>query len=226
VEAAPLSTISPTKGIDLSRENAFLTIWTRPRATIRGIVDTNPTFRVLPLTYAGGILQALQTESVLNLGDRLSIPVILLIAIVSGPLVGLISLYVGAWFVAVTSRPLGGRADLREVRAALAWSSVPLLATSPLWIIRIAFLGRQLFTLAKPSLLSDPALIIMVLATGIFEIVLSIWWLVLTAKAIGEVQRFSAWMAFGSLLVILVSILVLMVILGIVFYFYAPDMSL
>ena len=84
--------------------------------------------------------------------------VIFLIAILLGPLVGLISLYVGAWFVAVTGRVFGCRAESRDVRAALAWSSVPLLATGPIYLIRIAFLGREMFTLAIPTLFAHPAL--------------------------------------------------------------------
>jgi Yip1-like protein len=210
-----------TEGIDLSQENPFFTIGTRPRATIRGIVDRNPTFRVLPLAMAFGILQVLQIESLQNLGDRLSVPAILLIAVLFGPPGGLISLYVGAWFIAVTCRPFGGRADSTEVRAALAWSSVPLLATVPLWIMRIVFLGREMFTAAKPSLYTNPALIILVFVTVIPEFVLSIWWLVVTLKALGEVQRFSAWKALGSVLV-LVSIFILMVVLGIIAYFVLP----
>ena len=185
------STTSPTKGIDLSRENPFLTIWTRPAATIRGIVATDPTFRVLPLAFAGGILQVLQTEYSLDLSARLSVVVIFLIAILLGPLVGLISLYVGAWFVAVTGRVFGCRAESRDLRAGLAWSSVPLLATGPIYLIRIAFLGRGMFTFAIPSLLSNPVPLIPMFATMMLEIVLSIWWVVITLVTLGEVQGFS-----------------------------------
>ena len=123
------STATPTQGIDLSRENPFLTIWTRPRATIRAIVNTNPAFHVLPIAMIGGILEALQLESLVFAGEQITVPIILLIAVVVGPPLGLILLYAGAWIVQMSCRLLGGQADSREVRAALAWSSVPLLAT-------------------------------------------------------------------------------------------------
>jgi Yip1 domain len=217
-------TTSPPKGINLSTENPFLTIWTRPRATIRGIVNANPAFRVLPIAMIGGMLEMLQLESLVFAGDQLSVPIILLIAVVIGPPLGLIFLYSGAWIVEMSCRLLGGQADSREVRSALAWSSVPLLATIPLWMIRLAFLGRELFTVAKPSLSSRPALAYFLAATAIPEIVLSIWWMVVTVKALGEVQRFSAWKALSSMILLLVPPIVLILILAIVAYFFLKNL--
>jgi hypothetical protein len=190
--------------------NPFLTIWTKPRATTRAIVDTNPAFRVLPLAILGGVLEALQLESLVFAGDQLTVPITLLIAIVIGPPLGLVLLYAGAWVVQMSCLLLGGQADSREVRAALAWSSVPLLATLPLWIIRLPLLGR---------VSAHPALIYPLVATFVPELILSVWWMVITAKALGEVQRFSAWRAFSSMLLLLSPFVILIVILAIVAYF-------
>ena len=218
------SATTPPKGIDLSKENPFLTIWTRPRATIRGIVNTNPAYRVLPIAIAGGVLEALQLESLVFAGEQLTVPIILLIAVVIGPPLGLIFLYAGAWIVATSCRLLGGQADSREVRSALAWSSVPLLATIPLWIIRLALLGRELFTFAKPSISAQPALLYPLVATVVPELILSIWWMVVTVKALGEVQRFSAWRALSSMLLLLAPVFILVVILVIVAYFLLKNL--
>jgi hypothetical protein len=208
-----------TAAIDLSRENPFLTIWTRPRATMRAIMSSNPAYRVLPLAIAGGMLETLQFESMLFVGDQLSVPAIVLIAIILGPPVGLALLYVGAWLVAMTCRLLRGQANSREVRAALAWSSVPLLATGPIWILRLALLGRELFTVEKPSLMSSPGMAYFLIATFIPELILQVWWLVVTVKALGEVQRFSAWKALTSMLLLVAPFVILIVILSIVAYF-------
>ena len=62
-EGESSTTVNETPRIDLSRESPFLTIWTRPRATIRAIVNTNPSFLVLPIAMVGGILEALQIEA-------------------------------------------------------------------------------------------------------------------------------------------------------------------
>jgi Yip1 domain len=215
--------MSQTTGIDLSRENPYLTIWVRPRATIRGIVNKDPSFRVLPIAAAGGILQALQLAVLFLAGDQLSVSMILFLCVLIGPPLGLVLLYLGAWIVELSCRMLGGQADSREVRAAMAWSSVPFLATAPLWIIRIALVGKELFNF-KPGLVSSAALAYLVAATTVPEVVLSIWWLVATLKALAEVQRFSSWRAAGSMLLLLAPFVVLIVIVAIVAYFLVKNL--
>jgi Yip1 domain len=191
---------------------------------MRGIVDTNPDFRVLPLAMAGGILEVIQFESLLCAGEQLSVPAILAVAVALGPPVGLVMLYVGAWLVEMSCRLLRGQADSKEVRSALAWSSVPLLATIPIWIIRVALLRRELFTLEKPSFFANPMLAYVVAATFIPELVLQVWWLVITVKALGEVQRFSAWRALNSLLLLTAPPVLLVVILVIAAYFLLTNL--
>ena len=145
--------MTQTTEIDVATENPYLTIWMRPRATIRGIVNQNPSFRVLPIAIAGGILQAIQLEVLFWAGDQLSVSMLLVLCVVLGPLLGLILLYLGAWIVELSCRMLGGQSDSAEVRAALAWSSIPFLATTPLWIIRFAsrWQGTFYFREAKSS---------------------------------------------------------------------------
>ncbi len=216
--------MSQTTGIDLSKENPYLTIWMRPRATIRGIVNKNPSFRVLPIASAGGILQAVQVAVLFLAGDQLSVSMILVLCVVLGPPLGLILLYLGAWIVELSCRMLGGQADSREVRAALAWSSVPFLAMTPLYIVRIALVGKEFFTFEKPRLLSQPVVAYLLAATAVPEVVLSIWWLVVTLKALAEVQRFSAWRALGSMLLLLAPFVVLIVIVAIIAYFLVKNL--
>ena len=213
--------VKDTPRIDLLQASPFLTIWTRPRATIRSIVEQAPTFRVMPIAIVGGIVQALQIESLLSAGSQFSIPVILLIAFVVGPPFGFILLYAGAWIVELSCRLLGGKANSRDVRAALAWSLVPFLATIPLGIIRIAFLGRAMFIFGSVDPFAHP---ILVYGTGIPELVLSIWCLVVTVKTLGEVQRFSDLRAFNSMLLLLVPPVVLIVILAVAAYFIVKNL--
>lgn len=141
----------------------------------------------------------------------------MLIAVGLGAPLGLILLYAGAWLVEMSCRLLGGQARSADVRSALAWSLVPFLATIPLWIIQIAFLGRDRFVLGKLDIVSHPVL---VSATGIPELVVSIWCLVVTVKVLGEVQRFSDLRALNSLLLLLVPPIALLLLLGVVAYFF------
>ena len=132
-EVVKTSTIG-TIGIDLSTENPFLTIWTRPRATIRGIVNTDPRRYVVPLAMAGGIVHMLERAVGRNAGDTLPLATILLFLVLLGPLSGLIGLHLLGWSLGVTGRWIGGRATWEEVRSAVAWSNVPVIAAGPILI--------------------------------------------------------------------------------------------
>ncbi len=201
-----------TQGINLAIESPFRTIWTRPRATIRGIVNTDPTLYVLLLSVVGGVIQALDNASTRNAGDRLALPAILMTAIVAGAIGGPIGLYVGGWLLRLTGRLLGGRAKAEEVRAAIAWSTVPVAATIPIWAIQLGVAGREMFTTETPTLDANPALWLVLIPSFVLEVILGIWAFVIVLKCLGEVHRFSAWRALASILILLAP-LVLVVIL-------------
>jgi hypothetical protein len=209
-----------TKGIDLTTESPFLTIWTRPRATMRGIVDTNPYLHVIPLAMVGGIMQTFARSVQRNAGDTLSLPAILALAVLVGPIGGLIGLFAGGWFMRTTARWLGGRATPYESRAAIAWSTVPVLVTLPVFVAQIALFGRELFTRETPTIDSNPAFRILLMASGLLEVIMGIWSFVVLLKGTAEVQGFSAWKALMSLILIGLVIIVpiaLLVILALAF---------
>jgi hypothetical protein len=206
-----------TTGIDPTAENPFLTIWTRPRVTIRRIVDTNPSLHVVPLAMAGGVIQTIDRAVQRNAGDVLSLPAIIALAVFLGPFGGLIGLFVGGWFTRTTGRWLGGRATPEQVRAAIAWSFIPGLATIPILIVQIGFFGRDLFTQSKLTVGSDSFLTVVLMVTGVLEVVLGIWSFVILLKCVGEVQGFSAWKALGSLILIFLVIFVPIMLLVILF---------
>jgi hypothetical protein len=211
------SATAHTSGIDPAAENPFLTIWTRPRATIRGIVDTNPLLHVVPLAMAGGVVQTIDRAVQRNAGDVLSLPAIIALAVFLGPIGGLIGLFVGGWFTRTAGRWLGGHATPEQVRAAIAWSFIPGLATIPILIVQIGFFGRDLFTQSKLTVDSDSFLTVVLMVTGVLEVVLGIWSFVILLKCVGEVQGFSAWKAFGSFILIGLVIFVPIMLLVILF---------
>ena len=171
---------------DLSVENPFLTIWTRPRATIRAIVDKNPSYLVVPLAMAGGVVQALDRAAQRNAGDKLPLAGILVMAFALGPIFGVAVLYIGTAMLSWSGTMLGGRAESEEVRAALAWGQVPALASIPIWLIQLGLVGREMFTSDTPTLAANPVLGLALMATGLIEITLGIWCFVVMLKCLGQ----------------------------------------
>jgi hypothetical protein len=202
--------------------NPWLTIWIWPRKTIREIVDADPGYRVTLLAMLAGFAQALSEATSENMGDTLSLPIIFLLCAILGPIGGLISLYVMAGLWRLTGSWLGGKASSQEVRAAIAWSSVPVIWAMLLWIPYLAIFREEMFTSAMPRTESSLLLLLLLLGFGLVEIVIGLWRIVVLLQCLGEVHRFSAWRALGAF--ILGPLLIALPLLGLILLvaFLAP----
>jgi len=179
----------------------FISIWTKPRETIRQIVETDPKKYVLVLAMLAGVSQVLDRLSTRNYGDSLPVLAILAVGLVLGPIAGVISLYFGGALYRWSGSLLGGQASSEEVRAAIAWSSVPTIFTLPLWIPKLLIFGNELFTRETPKIDASPILAVILLGFGFIEIVMGIWGFIVLLKCLGEVNKFSAWKALGSVII-------------------------
>jgi len=124
--------------------------------------------------------------------------------VIGGPLSGILSLYLMGALMQWTGSWLGGEATAEEVRAAYAWSAVPMISTLLLWIPRFALGGTGLFTTASPL----EAYPILLGGIEIVEGVIGIWMFVILLKCLGEVHRYSAWKALLSLILSLLILLI------------------
>lgn len=195
--------------------NPWFSIWIRPRATIQQIVETDPHKTVLLLAAAAGISRALDRASFRNLGDRAEWPVIVGAAVVVGPVAGIIGLYVSGALVGWTGKWIGGAAPSENIRAAVAWSNVPVVWTLILWIPQLALFGQELFTSATPRLDANPLLGLTLLAFALTELTLGLWAIVIFLKCLAQVQGFSAWSALGNVLLAAMVVVVPLVIIAI-----------
>lgn len=196
--------------------NPWFSMWLHPRRTIRQIVETNPDRLVLLLAAVGGIVEALINASSDSKGENMSLQAILLTALIGGPLMGVIGLWLGGALLRWTGGWIGGQADSRRIRATLAWANVPLVWSLLLWIPALLLFGAELFATATPILDASTMLsgLYMVFSFGIG--IVSIWAFVVFLHALGEVQGFSAWKALGNSILAGLAVLVpLLAIVGI-----------
>jgi len=194
----------------------FFSILVRPRRTMRAIIDSNPRRLVLVLAALSGFGSALDNASTSSIGDGNNIPVVAIVALsaVAGSLGGILTLYVGGFVMKWAGRPLGGRATQVEVRAALAWSTVPLIWALPLWIPELALAGREMFTTATPILAASPLRAVLLVLVVLLEVVLGIWSFVLFLKCLGEVHGFSAWKSLAAVLLSVLAIVLVALIVA------------
>lgn len=184
---------------DISRP--FFSIWTEPRATIQHIIDSDPERLVLVLAAIGGAIEALNRASSRSVGDELGMGAIFMIALIAGSIGGILSLYVVAGLVGWTGRWIGGVATYKQIRAAIAWSFVPFLWVSLMWIPELLVFGEEMFTTEMPRLEANPNLAYLLLAMVGVEFVGIIWAFVVYLHCLGQVQHFSAWRALGNVVI-------------------------
>jgi len=177
--------------------NPWLWILIRPRATIRQIVDVDPQLHVMLLSCAYGI------NAVVGLNDgmpwrtgigNMRYVVLLPLALVAGPLLGIVSVSVISWCSRVAAGWVDGVASEHETQAALAWSMVAEIYTFPLT------LATALATSPDVGLGLSPSAEGLIQLNLVVSLAARLWSLVLFVNALAEVNRFSRQRALLSMI--------------------------
>jgi hypothetical protein len=181
----------------------FFTIWTAPRATIRRIVDSDPTRNVIALAAFGSGVGALAGQWSKALGNNANLsvswPIWVAASVAIQAALGVLFLFISGAVFKWSGSLLGGVASRVEVRAAIAWSQVPAIAAGIVLLIAL-LLGVPMPTPhAAPGTLPqiDPAFYKVMAVEG----VLGFWGFIVSLKCMGEVHRFSAWRALAAILI-------------------------
>lgn len=174
------------------RSNPWLTIWTKPRATLLAIVRDNPSYGFFFLCFVYGFVAVLGGAQQVSLGNATSGFIILLVSALLGFFVGYLALSIQALVLKWTGSWIGGKASYKEIRAAVAWSNVPAIVDIALWIITTFIFGSALFTqdFSQNLFFGTPGGHVFIL-TGIARLVLGIWSIVILLIGLSAVQKFS-----------------------------------
>jgi hypothetical protein len=176
-----------------TRINPWLSIWISPGKTMRWIEQRDPDDMVIILASLAGFSEILVNASRFNLGDQISIPVIFAIAVVFGPFLGIAGLILISVLFWWTGSWLGGVSGLSMIRAALAWSCLPLICYSILWIPKYILLGDVLFESRVVIFGSKGHLLIV--GFNVLRLIIVIWSIVIFLNCLAEVQKFGMWKA-------------------------------
>ena len=197
--------MAPNSAIDAP----WLTIWTEPRRTIRQIVDRDPSYGVLLIAALAGALSALEARWMAMPAHpgAMTWPLFVAVSAGFGAILGIVSLYVDGFLLKWTGAMLGGVATYAEVRAALAWSEIPAIAAVVIGIAAI------LAGVAEPMGLGMSPMGQRGAGLELLHLVFGAWSLVISLKCLGEVHRFSAWRALGSIIVLILAIVVVIFVL-------------
>lgn len=182
--------------------NPWLSIWIRPRATMRYILNTDPKAYVFGLCFIGALNQSLDRAVGRGLGDRIAFPFVLLLCAVFALFSALLTLAIGGRVLRWVGGLLGGQGTLDGVQAALGWGNVPSLIGLLIWLPLLVLLGPELFTTNTPRMDANPMLALLLLASSMLQMLLGVWSFVISIKCLAEAHQFSSWRALGVTLII------------------------
>jgi hypothetical protein len=189
--------------------NPWVSMWTKPRETVRQQLETDPEKHVLLLGVLIGVLGQLGNNSIARWPEISHRVAALAGLMVVGALIGILWIYLGGWLTAVAGRMLGGLGRALECRTALAWSTIPGLWMTPLNVpICLYYLSVGPAAIVpvdpNPSLWAQfailPPWMLGIMAIGML---VGFWQMVILSKAIGEAHQFSSLRGFGTLMLML-----------------------
>lgn len=181
---------------------AYHSMWLHPRQTIRRIVDVDPQYHANLLIALAGIAESLDRASTRNMGDKVPFAVVLGSALIIGPGMALIGAWIYSHLIRIAGNWMGGRGVYYEIKAAVAWSSLPTVLALVLWIPLVMLVGKEMFTEEMPSLTGNISLSITLVGLSIGQLVLGLWAFVLLCNSIAEVQEYrSAWKGLWNMIV-------------------------
>ena len=175
--------------------NPWIGMWVRPRETIRAILSYNKSYLLMLLYWIYGFPLILQVAQNLSLGDRFSLGVIIGTAAAGAIILGLIGINLGSLLFYWTGRWIGRKGSFQDIRAAVAWSSVPNIVATLIWLVQVALFGSKLFSLTFFEMPLAGMQLSVTYFCSVLSIAIMVWGVVILLKAIGEAQQFSAWKA-------------------------------
>jgi hypothetical protein len=188
------------------------TIWFSPRRTIRELLasEVRPGWTLVvglaALHGALATLAGLAAKGDLSFNTATMPTVIGALQVVFGVLVGPFLLaFSGGWF--------GGQADPEEIRQSLAWSYAPLAVTAVFWIPVLLAGGGAIDPVHpdEPSVSVVLKALLLLAATFVY-VAASVWTIVLQVITVAEVQHFSIARSFGSIVVWMLPLLLLLLL--------------
>ena len=196
--------------------NPWLSILTKPRQTIKAVVEFNANYHLLLLSILYGFSAILGIAQRFKAGEKLDFMSIIIPAIILAPVWGYIIFSVSAWFVYITGKILKGKAKYRHIRAAIAWSNVPSIVSCILWGFLIFSFGGNLFGNFATKETFTTGQVWSIFSVMFVMLIVSIWSLVIYINALAEVQKISIMKAILNIIMAAVVVLIITFLIALI----------
>lgn len=200
-----------------AKKNVWASIWIAPRATIRAAIEGNMMRLAFILIAISGVIRFLDQAIAKNLGDTVPFLLILVLALIAGPLLGLLGWVIGASLITWVGKWFGGLGTYREMKIALGLSNIPMAFALAAYCLDVVVLRQALFMDVEISIVQALWLLLSASITA----VLGGWSAFMGIKAVAEVHRFSSWLALLTLLILAFILVVIIFVIVFILIFFA-----
>jgi len=177
--------------IKLTDKDIFVKIWTSPRLVFKYLNDNSYDKFIAVLLIFAGITRAFSRASSQNMGDNISLPIVITICILIGGLMGWIGYYIYAAMMNWTGKWFNGQGDTKSLLRMMSYAMFPSIITLVLLIPQIAIFGNGIFQSEIDLYVNGFSSMIAFCIFIFVEIVLTIWSVVIFVIGISEIQKIS-----------------------------------
>ncbi|MBD7983268.1 YIP1 family protein [Sporosarcina sp. Sa2YVA2] len=211
-------TIEEQKNGPVEPLNMWKSIWLHPRKTVRYAVQHKTWRFVIIIALISGIFTALDQASSNDLGDSMGMGTIALIALLAGPILGVISLYIGSGVLHLLSKMFGGRGTFAHTKMAYTVSNLILIVLGFVWLPDLLINGRGMFVADYDFSIFQ---VIWLVVSLFLNFALGVWATVSMIGAIAEVHELAIWKA---VLVVLLPVTLLIIFIFTIVMLTVPFM--
>lgn len=203
----------------------LISTWTQPKETIRYVLEyktwSYSFFILLLVSISTGLISFAETDIM----SDLSLPVIILLSILTSFIGTLISLFISSALYTWVGKWLGGKGNFKDMVQMSPIASIPFIWMMPINLLLVIIFGKSLFVYMTNTAEADVfgTLSVVLLFTNLLTFALGIFSTVILSKGIGIVHRFSSWRGFGTIMIVTGLFLALMIpfIIFLIFVLFA-----
>jgi hypothetical protein len=194
----------------------FVDVWLKPRRVFRALAEAPVGRTDYLLAAAQGMVSWLALCRAQSVGLHSSAAEIFAIAVLAGPVAGVLGVLLMTAIYGQIGRRAGGSATRAQIFHVLAYGGVPLVVLLGIWTITAVVLGSTAFVKQAPANLeSFPSLVLSLQSIAHWALIG--WSLLIQIMGLSEVQGLIVRRAFGiwvaGQLLVLVAVMILAVAL-------------
>lgn len=200
--------------------NPFTAVWIRTREAVRYAIEEKSDGFIWLLVALSGISGALLTAPETRTDGSFPVWGIILIAVIAGPIGGVISSAISAGAFLLIGRLFSGTATFTDMFRAVVTAQIPQIWLLPFAVLLLAV---PPVVPSEPGAVAAGGALSWSLAVAVFLFAMSIWIFIIQCKAVGEAHRISSWKGFFILLLTWVFIFILIIVLAMLFISVAAN---